>query len=264
MTAEEYWQKNGPPWAFLDRPKDRRPTYEERRAMRYKLQSYMRSTFRFDRWKGKRVLDVGCGSGLDAAEFARNGALVSACDFTKAAYDATIDTFIEAGLKAHSIVRCPATSLQWESGSFDLVYCFGVLHHLPDPLAAMREAYRVLKPGGEYAVMVYNLDSLLYSYSIEHLNLEFERNPGVPVAKPFFARQLAEELQEVRFRDIQVYTRFNVIDVPGRRKVKVYGLSNSLGVGWHLIGKARKEAPHKNIRTEFGATMPMEGLGKGA
>ena len=209
--------------------------------MRYGLQSYMAAAFRFDRYAGKRVLDVGCGSGIDAAEFARNGALVSACDFTKPAIEATYETFLEAKLRAHSIVRCPATSLAWESNYFDLVYCFGVLHHLDgmDLKKAIDEAYRVLKPGGLYAVMVYNRDSLLYSYSIEHLGLEFERIPGAPETRAYTRDELGSLLLLNGFEKVKIVTRFPVIDTPEARKVKLH-IRNSLGLGWHLIGFARK------------------------
>lgn len=241
MKAREFWEQ-GPPWSFMDMLPSERPTYEERRRMRYSLQSYMRSTIRFDRYQGKSVLEVGCGAGIDAAEFARNGALVSACDFTLAAYDATVKTFTEANLRLQALSVCPATELAFDSSSFDMVYCFGVLHHLsPQEMGkAVREARRVLRPGGEYVVMVYNRNSLLYAYSIQHLGLQLERNPGVPHTATFDRETLAYLLEQNGFSDIQIAARYNVIDTPERRKVKLYGLSNSLGLGWHLIARARK------------------------
>src|SRR5207245_10814520 len=73
-----YWEK-AIPWTFRneDRP------YEERRALRYSLQDYMAGVIRFDLFKGRRVLEIGSGSGIDSAEFARNGASVVGLDFTE-------------------------------------------------------------------------------------------------------------------------------------------------------------------------------------
>jgi SAM-dependent methyltransferase len=54
-----------------------------------------------------------------------------------------------------------AESLPYEDSSFDLVYSWGVIHHSPDTPRAAREILRVLKPGGEFRVMVYHTWSLV-------------------------------------------------------------------------------------------------------
>src|SRR2546428_8813616 len=155
-----YWEK-AIPWTFRneDRP------YEERRALRYSLQDYMAGVIRFDLFKGRRVLEIGSGSGIDSAEFARNGASVVGLDFTENGALSTNSLLNEARL-AHDTVRATAEELPFRDASFDCVYSFGVLHHIPEIVPVIGAIARVLKPGGELICMLYNKESLLYAYSI--------------------------------------------------------------------------------------------------
>jgi ubiquinone/menaquinone biosynthesis C-methylase UbiE len=229
-----YWAENIP-WSFRDLKE--KPSYETRREMRYRLQDYMATVIPFDAYSGKKVLEVGCGAGLDAAEFARNGALVTAVDFTETAVKETLATFSEAKVTG-SVIRMDARKMTFDTGSFDLVYSFGVLHHIPDYKTAIGEVSRVLKEGGDFIGMFYNRDSLLWSYSIEHLGLSIERVPGVPFAEPYSRGDL-QALLGGYFREVAVTTHFNVIDTPTERKVKV-GVEDRFGVGWHHIAKCKK------------------------
>lgn len=65
------------------------------------------------------------------------------------------------GLEAE-IVEGDAENLPFEDARFDRVSSNGVLHHTPDMPAALREVRRVLKPGGEARIIVYNRHSFHY------------------------------------------------------------------------------------------------------
>jgi ubiquinone/menaquinone biosynthesis C-methylase UbiE len=205
----EYWAENVP-WSFRDLKE--KPSYETRREMRYKLQDYMGSVIPFKGYSGKKVLEIGSGAGLDAAEFARNGALVTAVDFTETAVKETLSTFQEAKVSG-TVLQMDARKLTLEPGSFDLVYSFGVLHHIPEYKTALSEVRRVLKDNGDFIGMFYNKDSLLWSYSIAHLGLSIERVPGVPFAEPYSQGDLRALLSGF-FREVVITTHYNVIDTP--------------------------------------------------
>ena len=231
-------------------------SYEDLRVFRYSLQDYMHSTFKFDNFVGKLVLDLGCGAGIDSAEFARNGASVVSADFARTATKSTQSLFKEANLPAQ-VLQADATSLPFKKETFDCVYSFGVLHHIPNVGRAMVEIKRVLKPGGQVLAMLYNRDSLLYGYSIvylrsikerlldkltmdEILSRYSERREDNPYTK-VYTKEEAGALFSKHFTSCSVEVRYNVIDLPEQRKVKV-SIPDEYELGWHLIIKATKMA----------------------
>jgi len=96
---------------------------------------------------GKRVLDVGTGDGTYAIEAARRGARVTALDAETSMLDAARARAERRGVSL-DLVQGRAERLPFEDGAFELVLAVTVLCFLPDPLAAVREAARVLVPGG--------------------------------------------------------------------------------------------------------------------
>ena len=101
---------------------------------------------------GKLVLDAGCGTGRHAYHAARFGARVLAVDLGPAIEVAHRNTAAFADVLA---VQADLGDLPVPSGTFDLAYSLGVLHHLPDPEKALRELVRAVRPGGEVTIYVY-------------------------------------------------------------------------------------------------------------
>jgi ubiquinone/menaquinone biosynthesis C-methylase UbiE len=115
---------------------------------------------------GKRVLEVGLGQGADSEQIIRRGALWSGVDLTPESVERvkarlSLRSLSHQSLKQGSVLRLP-----FEDASFDMVFSFGVLHHVPDIHQAQREIHRVLKPDGELVVMLYAKWSLNYLLSI--------------------------------------------------------------------------------------------------
>lgn len=223
-----YWKENIP-WTFWD--VEPRPSFEQRRRMRYELQDYMKDAIRFEEWDEKKVLEVGCGAGIDAVEFARNGAMVTATDLNEEAIMETEHSFLEANARGY-VRQADPRRLPFDNETFDLVYCFGVLHHIKFPRPIVKEFHRVLKRGGTCISMLYNKDSLLYAYSIEHMKMSFERVPGVPDTKAY-TKQEAKNLFRA-FKSVSALSFYNVIDTAQKRKVKL-NIPDDLQLGWHLI-----------------------------
>lgn len=105
-----------------------------------------------DFFRGKRVLDAGCGSGRHAFYAARFGAQVWAMDLGPAVQVARRNT--EASESVH-VVQADLYRPPFAFESFDFVYSLGVLHHLPDPVAGFRSLLRYLKPGGKIQIFLY-------------------------------------------------------------------------------------------------------------
>jgi SAM-dependent methyltransferase len=127
---------------------------------RYELEPYIADFAEFERWRGKRVLEIGVGLGADHERFARAGAELWGIDLTERAVALTEARFRQLGLRSHLQVG-DAENLPFADGFFDLVYSWGVIHHTPDTAQAAREILRVLKPGGAFRVMIYHKHSIV-------------------------------------------------------------------------------------------------------
>ena len=128
--------------------------FAEVEAARDRLEPFIPAFAEFERWRGRRVLEVGVGLGTDFVRFARAGADLHGVDLTEAAVDLVRQRLAQEGLEA-SVRVADAERLPFDDASFDLVYSWGVLHHTPDPPAAVAEVRRLVRPGGEARVMLY-------------------------------------------------------------------------------------------------------------
>jgi SAM-dependent methyltransferase len=110
-----------------------------------------------DFFRGKRVLDAGCGTGRHAHFAAEFGAAeVIALDLSDAVEAARANLAHQANVHVvqGDLLRPPFLTAG-AGGGFDLVYSIGVLHHLPDPYAGFQSLLRFVRPGGTIAVWVY-------------------------------------------------------------------------------------------------------------
>jgi SAM-dependent methyltransferase len=123
--------------------------------------------FPFERFSGKRVLEVGCGMGTMAMNWAIHGARVQPVDLNRVAAIQTTRRMQWKSLPVQA-AQADGNQLPFASAIFDYVYSWGVLHHSPRLDLSIEELLRVLKPGGEYGVMLYYRLSFFYWYLIRY------------------------------------------------------------------------------------------------
>jgi 2-polyprenyl-3-methyl-5-hydroxy-6-metoxy-1,4-benzoquinol methylase len=104
---------------------------------------------------GRRVLDAGCGTGYGAEMLAAAGA-ASVVGVDTAA--AVVEAARARANERIAFERADVARLPHADGSFDLVTCFEVIEHVPDPGAVLGELRRVLAPDGVLAVSSPNAD----------------------------------------------------------------------------------------------------------
>lgn len=99
--------------------------------------------------RGRKVLDVGCGGGLLAEEFARLGCQVIGIDPSASSLATARAHAQQAGLDIDYRVGA-GEDLPFADASFEIVYCSDVLEHVNDLEKVIAEIARVLKPGGVF------------------------------------------------------------------------------------------------------------------
>ena len=133
---------------------------ESTEVARYKLEPEILEFAQFQKYKDKKVLEIGVGGGVDHLNWYKAGAIPYGIDLTEAAIDLTRKRLGSYGISPEDRLKIgDAEKLEFETDTFDLVYSWGVLHHTPDTAKAFSESFRVLKPGGRLKAMIYHVPS---------------------------------------------------------------------------------------------------------
>ncbi|RME54040.1 MAG: class I SAM-dependent methyltransferase [Deltaproteobacteria bacterium] len=167
---------------------------------------------------GKKVLDAGCGAGNGFFQYILNGADVTGVDLTQRSVDFINEKCRELSLPGRAI-QGDLTKLPFPEGTFDQIFCRGVLHHMPDGNLALPEFHRVLKEGGEAEIVVYHRRSLEH-YRRKLVEALLRRFPFLkrllpttadfadkfenPYWAPYTKEELAQACREAGFEVVEV------------------------------------------------------------
>ena len=230
--------------------------FQEVERYRYDVYApWMPEVMEFAGHAGEQVLEVGGGMGTDLAQFARHGAFVTDVDLSGGHLELAQRNFRLRGLTGR-FVHHDAESLPFDTGTFDLVYSNGVVHHTPNTRRAVAEILRVLKPGGRAIVMVYAENSLQYwrnlvwyyglrsgdlatrsMADIMSQTVERTGNDARPLVKVYTKPRLRALFEG--FTDIHIVQRQISPELVPRRLRRLLPVVERLA-GWNLIIKARK------------------------
>jgi ubiquinone/menaquinone biosynthesis C-methylase UbiE len=240
-----------------------REYFERLLAARHDYAPWMADALDYTGAAGLDVLDVGCGQGIDLAGYALAGAHPTGVDLTGRHIELA-NTHLQAlGLEGHA-VEGDAEHLPFPDQSFDRVSSNGVLHHTPDMPAALREIRRVLRPGGEARIIVYNRNSFHYwltqflwhglvrgrlfrTRSLEGVMSETVEHTSVgarPLVHAYAPREVRSMLDDAGFADTHTFVRhFQPNDTPPTKALSAIGvpfpagLRNRLGRvgGWYIV-----------------------------
>ena len=225
--------------------------YERQASRRYGLEPYIEAFAGFSDAVGKDVLEIGVGLGADHQRFAEAGARLTGIDLTDRAIEHTGRRLAQLGLKSFLRVA-DAEALPFPDDAFDLVYSWGVIHHLPNTAQAAREIMRVLRPGGQFCVMVYHRKSVVgfmlwlryallrgrITMSLSEVYAEYLESPGTKAFSRSEAVALFAEAQELEVR--VVLTHGDLLEGPAGQRHRGIALA-----------VARRIWPRRLIRTLF-------------
>lgn len=245
--VRSFWESEPCGWAHGDAPEGTKEFFDQIERRRDELEPYIARFADFEGSRGKRVLEIGVGLGTDFVRFARAGAVATGVDLTERGVELVRRRLELEGLKAEVLVA-DAERLPFEDGSFDRVYSWGVLHHTPDTARAVREAMRVLRPGGSLCVMLYARRSwVAFGFWARHALLA--GRPQRSVASVLAAHMESEGTRAFTKRELRALfggldeLRLEKVLTPYDRQI-AGPLARLTGraLGWNIVVSGRKSA----------------------
>ena len=184
-TVQAYWDRRPCNLRHSNALVGTREYFDQVEARKYFVEPHIPDFAQFQRWAGKRVLEIGCGIGTDAVNFARAGADYTAIELSEASLALARQRFSTFGVTG-SFYHANAEQLSSvvERPGFDLVYSFGVIHHTPNQRAVIEQARRVIRDDGELRIMLYAQRSWK-SMMIEAGFDQPEAQAGCPIATTY-------------------------------------------------------------------------------
>lgn len=252
QEIKDYWNRQPCNVKHGTSPVGTRKFFEEVTAKRYRAEPHNLDFPKFHEWRGKRVLEIGCGIGTDAQQFAQHGAHYVGIDLSDESLALAKKRFevFELEGEFYNIDMSDLDALK-KLGKFDLVYSYGVIHHFPNIEKIIDNVHSILNTGGEFKFMVYAKNSWKYAMIRKGLD-QFEAQPNCPYAEAFTGEEV-EQLLGNKFKierlrqahcfmyNIEKYKQglfefepwFEQMSELMREAIKEY-------LGWHLLVKARK------------------------
>jgi SAM-dependent methyltransferase len=177
-SVRRYWNERIHDLEMTTQPLGTRGFFDELDEYRFDKLSYLPKLIDFGGYGGRRLLEIGCGVGTDLVRFAQGGARVIGIDLADTAVKLALRNLELHGERGAVVAVADGAALPIPNASCDVVYAHGVLQYAPDPRRVVKEAQRVLKPGGTAVFMVYNRVSWLMALSrVMKVGLEHEDAP---------------------------------------------------------------------------------------
>lgn len=168
QQVEEFWDAKPCDSDTSDEQMYSREYFEDIEEERYRLQAHIHDLLQSIDFKDKQVLEIGTGVGTDARTIISLGGIYHGINVDAGSAEMTRTALQVFGVQG-DVRRASALEIPFADNAFDIVYSFGVLHHIPEVDKAISEIQRVLKPGGRLIIMLYNKPSINYHVEIRRM-----------------------------------------------------------------------------------------------
>jgi ubiquinone/menaquinone biosynthesis C-methylase UbiE len=261
--VKEYWDLRPCNIRHSLAPVGSRQYFDEVEARKYFVEPHIPAFAQFDRWRGKKVLEIGCGIGTDTVNFARGGAQVTSVDLSEKSLELARTRASVFGLQ-DQIRFFPGNAEELSSfvpiEPYDLIYSFGVIHHTPHPDVVLDQLRQYTRPGTTLKIMIYHRRSYKVAWILltdgrgqfwkfqDLVAKNSEAQTGCPVTYTYTRREGRQLLEHhgFRVRDLQVehiflyripdYVQYRYVKEPYFRWMP-QPLFRALErrFGWHLL-----------------------------
>lgn len=224
--------------------------FDEVEARRFAVEPHSFAFADFAAWRGKRVLEIGCGIGTDAVNFARNGADYTGIDLSEESVKICQQRFDVFDLRGRIFAsNAEELAATFAGEKFDLIYSYGVIHHSPNPERIVAALPYLMHRQSEARVMLYAKNSWK-NILIEAGWDQPEAQSGCPQALTYThdeARTLFGDFATVDIDQdfifpwrIEEYVKYQFVKQPWFEAMppELFRILEK-SLGWHLLIKAK-------------------------
>lgn len=159
-SVRAYWDRRPCNLRHSAAPIGTRDYFDQVEARKYMVEPHIPKFTEFEKWAGKKVLEIGCGLGTAGVSFARAGADYTAVELSEESLALARKRFDVYGLKGRFFSgNAEELSLFVPVETYDLVYSFGVIHHAPHPQRIVDEVRKYMNKESEFRLMLYARNS---------------------------------------------------------------------------------------------------------
>jgi 2-polyprenyl-3-methyl-5-hydroxy-6-metoxy-1,4-benzoquinol methylase len=168
--------------------------FDEVEAKKFFVEPHIVDFTNFTNWKGKKVLEVGCGLATVGINFAQYGANYTGVELSEESLSLAKKRFEVYGQTAEFYSgNAEQLSLFVPIETYDLIYSFGVIHHSPHPEKIISEIKKYMNENSILKIMLYAKDSWK-NYMIEAGLDQPEAQYGCPIANTYTKQDVIELL----------------------------------------------------------------------
>lgn len=219
QAVQNYWNSRPCNIRHSTKPVGTKEYFDEVEARKHFVEPHIPIFAEFERWTGKKVMEIGCGLGTAMINFARHAEHVTAVDLSDKSLELAKQRAEVYGLQDKvSFYQANAEELSQyvPVEPYDLIYSFGVIHHTPHPERVIEQLHQYVKPGSTVKIMVY----YRYSWKVLWILLNYgkgqfwrvnelvarysEAQEGCPVTYIYSKQEARELLQGFEIVDMQV------------------------------------------------------------
>ena len=225
--------------------------FDEVASKRYNAEPHIPVFVDFERWNGKRVLEIGCGMATEGINFAKFGAEYTGVDLSQQSLDLAkkrFEVYNEKGTLYHG--NSEELSSFVPVKTYDLIYSFGVIHHSPNPSKIFDEIYKYTDENSVLKIMLYAKNSWK-NYMIEAGHDQPEAQYGCPIANTYTKNEVKNLMSKFEVTSIEQthifpyqiepYKKGEFIKQPWFEAMPddIFNVLKK-NLGWHLLITARR------------------------